>query len=86
MSSRTEIVTVKHVVALRYAGPYSIIIATVDPKAPKGAPIPKAAEHMLPTKQIDGSSEVKKPGDRGDLVIPRWLADDRNLTHDGDEE
>lgn len=86
MARRNETVTVKNIQALRWAGPYSLVVATVDPRAAKDAPIPRSAECLIPKGQIDGSSKVKVPGDRGDFAIPRWLADDREFVHDGDEE
>jgi hypothetical protein len=34
----------------------------------------------IPTSQIDANSEVWKYGDDGALVIPRWLAEEKELT------
>lgn len=74
---RREPVEVKSVQALRPAG-RALIVAPWDPKKPT-APVPKAAEVMIPVSEIDLSSEVKKQGDKGTLVIPQWLAEDREL-------
>jgi hypothetical protein len=34
---------------------------------------------MVPRLQIDPRSTVRRTGDRGRLVVPRWLADDLGL-------
>lgn len=36
-------------------------------------------EHWIPKSQIDEESLVKSKGDDGKLVIPEWLAIDKNL-------
>ena len=33
----------------------------------------------VPCSQIDPASDVQRPGDRGRLVIPRWLATNLGL-------
>lgn len=33
----------------------------------------------LPKSQLSDDSEVRRAGDKGDLVIPRWLAEDKGL-------
>jgi len=37
------------------------------------------ADHWLPKSQIAAQSEVKRRGDAGALVIPRWLAEQAHL-------
>lgn len=37
-------------------------------------------EDWFPRSQILGESEVQEEGDEGTLVIPRWLARERELT------
>jgi hypothetical protein len=34
---------------------------------------------MIPRLQIDRRSTVRRVGDRGRLIVPRWLADDLDL-------
>jgi hypothetical protein len=34
---------------------------------------------MVPRGQIDRRSTVRRVGDRGTLIVPRWLADDLNI-------
>lgn len=74
---RSEPIHVLNMVALRTAG-RALVVARIDPARPT-APPPREAEVLIPVSEIDGSSKVKKPGDRGVLVIPHWLADDRRF-------
>lgn len=80
--SRDEAVDVKNIRAIRWAGS-TLVVAEFDPKAPN-APVNTRDEVMIPKSQIDGTSKVQKPGDRGTLVIPQWLAVDREFI-DGDD-
>lgn len=80
--SRDEAVDVKNIRAIRWAGS-ALVVAEFDPKAPN-APVNTRDEVMIPKSQIDGTSKVQKPGDRGTLVIPQWLAVDREFI-DGDD-
>ena len=66
---------VRHVRALRRAGKALVIVVARPGRA---APT-RDDEVMIPTSQIDPKSAVKNPGDTGTLVIPKWLADDRDL-------
>jgi hypothetical protein len=36
-------------------------------------------EILIPRSQISDTSEVQGDGDKGVLVIPRWLANDRDM-------
>lgn len=42
-------------------------------------------EAWIPKSQIDEDSEVKEEGDSGILIIPLWLADDKELDYEADE-
>lgn len=59
----------------------ALVVATFDPAKPN-ARVPREAEIMIPMSEICASSQVKKPEDRGTLVIPLWLACDRGLALD----
>ncbi len=80
--SRNETVEVKNIRALRIAG-RALIVVQFDPKAPQ-KPVDKRDEIMIPKQEIDSTSDVKVPGDKGMLAIPRWLAVDRNLIDEDD--
>jgi hypothetical protein len=77
-----EPVDVKHVRCLREAGPKTVVVVPCDPAT--GANLSALHEVMIPRSQVDPSSEVKKPGDKGTLTIPRWLARDRKLIGEGE--
>ena len=81
-SDREEPVDVKNILARRAAG-QALVVVQFNPKDPN-APVRPADEAMIPKSQIDASSAVQKPGDRGTLVIPRWLAVDRDLADEDD--
>lgn len=79
---RREPVEVQNIRALRVAGKALVVVA-FDPKNPD-APAKKADEVMIPISEIGLKSDVRKPGDRGTLVIPVWLAVDRDLVDEED--
>lgn len=81
---RKEPTEIPNIRALRTAG-RALVVARIDPRAPD-APVPRDKEIMIPISEIDDDSAVKKPGDRGILVIPLWLAVDRELAEDDEDD
>lgn len=43
-------------------------------------------EHWIPQSQIHEDSEVWKRGDKGKLIITKWIAKKRNLWDEEDED
>lgn len=41
-------------------------------------------EVWLPWSQIHGDSEIEGPGDSGNVIIPRWLAEEKELEYEED--
>lgn len=81
---RQEPTTIANVRALRPAG-RTLVIVVFDPKVPD-APVRREHEVMIPVSEIHRTSAVQKEGDRGNLVIPLWLAVDRNLAEDDEDD
>lgn len=44
--------------------------------------VTEESEGWIPTSQIRDESEVWKKGDSGSLVIPRWLAEEKDLHYE----
>ncbi len=55
------------VTAMRFVGK-TLVVRGSDPQ-----------DIFVPVSLISKKSAVKNPGDRGSLVIPRWLADQKSL-------
>lgn len=81
-SDRTDTVEIPNIRALRIAG-RALIVVEFDPKTPN-AKHDTRREVVIPRSEIDSTSNVKAPGDKGKLAIPKWLAVDREFI-DGDD-
>lgn len=72
MSRRTDPVEICDVRALRFAGKTLVISVAGGPAI------------LIPVSEIHARSEVQKPGDAGKLLLPAWLAIDRELVDEDD--